>query len=199
MIATPEGWDLDRRGQRRITVSWEDQSRHEVRLGCAFHEAGHAVLGLQFGFPLREVYSGEAQPAPGGPSAFTGGTVWDAYNAPWQDYVMVCAAGSRAHALYMQDAGLWRPEYADLVTAPHDVQDAVDGAATCGVTITTDGTVPDGDDRVPWHEIEAEADKELRAAWSTVCALATELYARERLSGARVREITGLPGTEVTA
>lgn len=191
MITLPEGWDLDSRGQRRKAAGWDALSEHEVRLGSAFHEAGHAVMALRYGGELIQVWSGSVPPPDGAAFAYTGCTNWRASDITWRSVAVVDAAGSRAHAFYLKDMRLWCPEYADLVDAPHDRQDAIDHAGSCGAFLTVHGRVPDGVAGARWCDIEATADEELRAVWPQVCSLAVELSARERLAGAEVTDLIG--------
>ncbi len=199
MITAPDGWDLDNRGQRRKTASWDALTEHEIRLGSAFHEAGHAVLALRYGAELIEVTSGPVPPPSGVGFAYTGCTSWRATDVTWRQVAVIGAAGSRAHAFYLKDVRLWRPEYADLVDAPHDRQDAIDHAGTCGAFLTVHGPVPDGVAGARWCDIETTADVELRAVWSQVCTLAAELSTRERLTGPEVTDLIGHVETEVTS
>ncbi len=140
----------------------------------AYHEAGHAVLGLFVDMPLKSV---EVDPTDRGMA--NARVTWDEHSTDVVDYMAMGWAG--------QVAALARLEQLDLAT-PDNRFDVVFSAWT-----DVDQVYQLADKhRMSRTSGLALAERRVRRQWPVISQMAGELMRRRVLTGAEVREIVGL-------
>ncbi|MFG2526269.1 hypothetical protein [Streptomyces sp. NPDC048527] len=160
----------------------------QARLGQAFHEAGHAVLGMAYGM---QVITSEViawQPEEGG-WAMTGNTVHqtDDMNA-WR-FASMCAAGEIAQIGYLMAYGLWTPERAYACTADHDREQAIELLAKFGHQLGRHH-VPEGGKS--WGMVRGMARRKVGHLWREIRTVAHAMDERTVLTGDDIADLTGL-------
>ncbi|WP_043266109.1 hypothetical protein [Streptomyces sp. CT34] len=179
---------LDHTGKPRPSFDMA-LSYEQVRLGLAFHEAGHAVLSMAYGV---HVVSSEViawQPSPDRWSV-TGKTASEAHDvSPWH-YAAQCAAGELAHVQYLLTSGLWTPQLAAGCAADHDREKAIDVLARFGYRLGRDHTPQGGKS---WGMVRGIARRKVDRLWPEICAVARAIDAADIVTGEQIADLTGLP------
>ncbi|MFI9747993.1 hypothetical protein [Streptomyces sp. NPDC052494] len=178
---------LDHRGRPR--PSFDTSLDYDAtRLGLAFHEAGHAVLSMAYGY---HVVSSEViawQPEPGR-IRVTGSTVFQTESfRPWQ-FAAQAAAGSVAQVLYLMAYGLWTPERAAACEADHDREHATDLLASYGHLLGRNH-VPAGGKS--WGQVRGMALRKVGHLWREIRTVAHAMNENTKLTGEQVAAMTGL-------
>ncbi|MFH8937036.1 hypothetical protein [Streptomyces griseosporeus] len=159
-----------------------------VRLGIAFHEAGHAVLAMAYGMRVitSEVMAWEPEP---GRWAVTGNTAHEAYNTPPWQFAAMAAAGEIAEVGYLMAYGLWTPERAYACTADHDREQAIDVLARFGFCLARDH-VPVGGKS--WGMVRGMARRKVGHLWHEIHTVAHAMSERAVLTGDEIADLTGM-------
>ncbi|MFI8422207.1 hypothetical protein [Streptomyces sp. NPDC085479] len=160
----------------------------EARLGVAFHEAGHAVLAMTYGFPVvsSEVIAWDMGQGGWG---LTGNTVIGSGEVHAWRYAAMCAAGELANVRYLLVHGLWTPDRAAEITAEHDRALAVDMLAAHGFSL--------GHDHVPaagksWGQVRGMAARKVDRLWREIRTVAHAMNESTKLTGEQIAAMTGL-------
>ncbi|MFF1679091.1 hypothetical protein ACFVYG_24010 [Streptomyces sp. NPDC058256] len=171
------------RGLFDMALSYE-----QVRLGMAFHEAGHAVLSLAYGMHVMttEVIAWQPQP---GTRAVTGKTVWQAQDTNAWQLAAQCAGGPLTHIQYLMAYGLWTPERAAACEADHDRELAIDMLAQHGFRLGRDH-VPQGGKS--WGMVRGMARRKVAHLWHEIRTVAHAVNERDRLTGDDIATLTEL-------
>lgn len=179
---------LDHRGNPR-PVNKTSLSYEESRLGTAFHEAGHAVLAMSYGFHVisSEVIAWEPEP---GSFRVTGMTMFatDPAGAPWR-FAAQAAAGQVAEVRYLMVHGLWTPELAAACAAEHDRQQAIDVVTGSGYRLACDH-VPAGGKS--WPQVRGMALRKIGRMWREIRTVAHAMNENTKLTGEQIAAMTGL-------
>jgi hypothetical protein len=190
----PAHWpDLDSRVEPRALEASvfpleENRRRH------AFHESGHALVGMRFGLRLDRVRLLEvhvSHPQQGiltsgvttwGPSAWIGG----------HRFAVQCAAGSAAERRFAAEAGLLAPGNGHLFTHRHDRETAAAVLAQYGCVLVAEGPAPAHG--ATWHEATGEAEGLIDDLWPSLTTAAQALLAAEEgfLTGDQVAALPGI-------
>ncbi|MFE6064779.1 hypothetical protein [Streptomyces sp. NPDC056431] len=179
---------LDHRGNVRPTLpavlGYEDS-----RLGLAFHEAGHAVLAMSYGFHLlsTEVVYWEPEPDRWNLTGLTTIASEDVI-PPWK-FGAQAAAGTVAEVRYLMTSGLWTPERAAACDAEHDRRHAIDTAAETGHRIACDHVPPGGKS---WGQVRGMALRKIGLLWREIRTVAHAMNEHTKLTGEQVAAMTGL-------
>jgi hypothetical protein len=159
-----------------------------TRLGLAFHEAGHAVLCMAYGY---HVVSSEViawQPKPG-LIRVTGSTVFQTETfLPWQ-FAAQAAAGSVAQARYLLAYGLWTPERAAACVADHDREHVTDLLASYGHHLGRNSVPADGKS---WAQVRGMALRKVGHLWREIRTVAHAMNENDKLTGEQIAAMTGL-------
>jgi hypothetical protein len=140
----------------------------------AYHEAGHAVLGLLVGMPLT---SAEIEPTDQGMA--NANVMWADDSTDAVDYMAMCWAGQVTALVRLEQLGLSTPDNRfDIVYSAWGDVDEVYRLASERRMARISGLVL--------------AEQRVRQQWSAIARLAGELARRRMLTGAEVREIVGL-------
>ncbi|MGW1557581.1 hypothetical protein ACWCQ1_13860 [Streptomyces sp. NPDC002144] len=174
------------RGSSDMPLSYE-----AIRLGLAFHEAGHAVLALAYGM---RVLTSEviAWTENDGRPRVTGLTTTDVLVDgvhPWR-FAAQCAAGTIAQVQYLLTHGLWTPRTALECAAVHDREQAIDVLAEWGYRLGRDQAPADGKS---WAMVRGMARRKVTHLWPQIRTVAHALNDRTVLSGDDIATLTGLP------
>ncbi|MFE2550541.1 hypothetical protein [Streptomyces sp. NPDC059355] len=185
---TPEPEDLlDHTGQPRPTQGM-DLAEGEIRSAMAFHEAGHAVLGIAYGMHAERVTLFTWQDPHQG-TLVTGSTSWNASGIrPWR-FAAQCAAGEAAQVHFLREQGLWTPKRAAALEAVHDRELAVDVLAQWGFLLGRDHTPAGGKS---WAVVQAIAARSVALLWPGITAVAHALEAHDELIGDDAARLAGL-------
>lgn len=179
--------------QRRedLGLNAEDLTRHD-----AHHEAGHAVLALLEGMPVRRatLVSNEKHAAH---------VEFGPMEGPWWPYAVMLAAGERAGDRWLHEAGLWTPARAWNAerTCGSDRRKAEETVPEPATLIF--GALPAG--AQPQHNVahyqalQDEADVWLRVHWPSVQKLAAAMIEHRELSAQQISDVTGIPLTKAPA
>lgn len=138
----------------------------------AFHEAGHAVLGLHYGLEANFV---ELHAVPElGPSAWSGCVDWPSQRCLEWRYAVISQAGEVANRQQLLSDGL-PVEYVD---APHDRDLAETVCATTGYQIA-------------WPEVNAATEALVEALWPKITEVADALLNApdHRLTGTELNQL----------
>jgi hypothetical protein len=181
---------LDHRGDPRGPVEMP-LSYEGMRLGLAFHEAGHAVLAMAYGM---RVLTSEvmAWTESNGRSRATGVTSTEVQLDsvhPWR-FAAQCAAGSLAQVQYLLAYGLWTPQTAVGCAAVHDREQAVDVLAQWGYRLGRD-EVPAGGKS--WAMVQGMARRKIGCLWPQIRIVAHAINDHTVLSGDDIAALTGIP------
>jgi hypothetical protein len=168
----------------------------------AVHEAGHAVLALRGGIPVRH-----AQLTPGGtgPEGTNGHINAGPFNVDWLDYALMLAAGERASDRWLRLEGLYTPArgWVAEVTAQMDREALEESAAALSspVTVVYGRGTDLAADRVDYADVCDDVDGCLTepTVWRRVLAVASALDARGFLDAAALAALTGLPNEMAAA
>ncbi|MFD6248326.1 hypothetical protein [Streptomyces roseolus] len=160
----------------------------QARLGMSFHEAGHAVLAMSYGFHVMssEVIAWTIENDGWG---LTGNTALalDSVNA-WH-YAAMCAAGVLCEVQYLMIHGLWTPERGALCAAEHDRAQAIDLLAEQGIGIGRDH-VPAGGKS--WAQVRGMAARKVDHLWREIRTVAHAMNENTKLTGEQIAAMTGL-------
>ncbi len=176
----------------------------QVIAGIAYHEAGHAIIGMTYGMSLARlrVHTIDVD----GHTGWTGATTWNNCYVRCFRLAVELAAGEAAAKRHL--TGIGHPAYVAnrLAASPHDRDMAISALAGSNYTVTTDGTEPsDPATGTSWARVMAAADQAVAQAWGQITATAEALIAapRRELTGAQVADLTsianGLPAKITTA
>lgn len=169
------------------TPMFEQLSDAEYHAMAAYHEAGHAVVGILFGLPLLEAVVGAPGPERRGRvihrgiATNTGSAdsyvTWGPYaNFPCERYNAMCWAGQRAQRRAVADRGWLNPD-TDLdvrIGGWHDAALVLCVAERTGL---------------PEDDGLAEADELVDQYWPVIEEVTAALIAAERLDGALVHRM----------
>lgn len=165
----------------------------QVIAGIAYHEAGHAIIGMTYGMSLARlrVYTMDID----GYMGWTGSTTWNNCFVRCFHLAVEAAAGEAAAKRHLISIG--HPQYvaSSLAASPHDRDMAISALARSNYTVTRDGTEPaDPANGTSWARAMAAADQAVNQAWEQITATAEALLAapRRELSGAQVANLTGI-------
>ncbi len=184
-------WLIDHEGTPFVPLQ-VDFTLEDVRLGLAFHEAGHAVLCMAYGIHVitTGIVSWQIE---NGSWNTVGNTSWEAESVLCRDIAAQCAAGELAHLRHLRETGRLTAETAQSAEADHDREQAIAILATAGVTLSVDDAPVGG---LSWREVSAVAGRQVDALWSQISALAVELTYRE-LSGDEAAAVAGMTNPPV--
>ncbi|MFJ8363064.1 hypothetical protein [Streptomyces sp. NPDC093984] len=159
-----------------------------ARLSMAFHEAGHAVLGMAYGMRVitSEVIAWE--PEQGG-WALTGNTAHESSGTPPWQFAAMAAAGEIAQVNYLMSYGLWTPQRAYACTAAHDCEQAIDLLAQFGYRLGRDH-VPEGGKS--WGMVRGMARRKVGYLWREIRTVAHAMNEHSVLTGDEIAGLTGL-------
>ncbi|GGZ44740.1 hypothetical protein GCM10010387_43820 [Streptomyces inusitatus] len=162
-----------------------------ARLGMAFHEAGHAVLSMAYGFRVvsSEIDAREPEPGRWDLGGVTMISVRD--GNPWA-FAAQAAAGTLAEVRYLMAYGLWTPARAAACDADHDRRHAVDVVALAGLPLAC-GHVPPGGKS--WAQVRGMALRKLGHLWREVRTVAHALDEAGTVTGEQIAALTGLAHT----
>ncbi|MFD5455574.1 hypothetical protein, partial [Streptomyces olivaceus] len=186
---------LDHRGRERGRYT-TDMTYEQDRLGLAFHEAGHAVLGMAYGMHVHkvEVIAWLSDPYT---SHVTGCTTTEVSNdCDWWEFAAQSAAGTIAQVSYLMAYGLWTPDRAAGCEALHDRDLAIDVLTERGYRIGTD-SVPAGGRS--WAMVQGMARRKVTHLWPHIQTVAHALFEQSVLTGDDITGLTGLVNREVAA
>ncbi|WP_433340596.1 hypothetical protein [Streptomyces sp. CA-253872] len=159
----------------------------QARLGLAFHEAAHAVVGLSVG--TRVLTSEVIAWSPGpGMWTVTGNTAQEWRGAPGWEFATVAAAGEQAHVEYLWRYGLWTPGRAADCAADHDRELAIDTLAEHGLSLGRDSTPPGGRS---WAAIQRLARRTVKDLWPAIRTVAFAVDQHTRLTGTDITDLLG--------
>ncbi|MEU6543914.1 hypothetical protein [Streptomyces sp. NPDC046859] len=172
----------------------------QVIADIAYHEAGHAVIGMTYGMSLARlrVHTVDRD----GYMGWTGTTTWNNCYVACFHLAVELAAGEAAAKRHLISSG--HPVYvADrLAASPHDRDMAIAALARSNYTVTLDDTEPEGPATgTSWARAMTAADQVVSEAWEQITAIAEALTAapRRELSGAQVAELTGIANAHPAA
>ncbi|NEA40657.1 hypothetical protein G3I42_15515 [Streptomyces sp. SID11385] len=159
----------------------------QARLGLAFHESAHAVVGLSVGMRVltSEVIAWSPRP---GTWSVTGNTVHEWDGAPGWEFATVAAAGAQAHVEYLRRYGLWTPGRALDCAAEHDRELAIDTLADHGLLLGRDHTPPGGRS---WATVQRIARRTAVGLWPAIRTVAFAMDQRTRLTGTDITDLLG--------
>ncbi|MFF1411158.1 hypothetical protein ACFVX6_15415 [Streptomyces sp. NPDC058289] len=184
---------LDHKGEPLATVSMHSLPYEQVRLGLAFHEAGHAALSMAYGMQIIDTQVVAWQSADGTISV-TGNTRHVAVDvSPWR-YAAQCAAGELAHVRYLKQTGLWTPELEAGCEARHDRELAIDALAQFGYRLGRGHTPPGGKS---WSHIRRVADRTVALLWPHITTVAHAMDRQALLTGDEIAQLTGLTNPDL--
>ncbi|MFD7017457.1 hypothetical protein [Streptomyces sp. NPDC059928] len=165
-------------------------NEEQAALACAYHEAGHAIVGLAVGMPTRNVSIRiETCGKCGAPSAGGENQAVSLHAVPGPDAVMMLAAGTQAELLWLTTNGHfseavgWMTEVGGL----NDQSDAQDVAHHYGEVL--DYTVPATGAPYSFPAQQVRAQVTLAALWDQVTAVAEELAVRRTLAADEVVQL----------
>ncbi|MFD5104599.1 hypothetical protein [Streptomyces cinereoruber] len=164
-----------------------------TRLGTAFHEAGHAVLSMAYGYHVvsSEIIAWQVEPSR---VRVTGVTVFQTeVFRPWQ-FAAQAAAGSVAQVRYLMAYGLWTPDRAAGCEADHDREHATDLLASYGHRLGHHHVPADGRS---WGQVRGMAARKVGHLWREIRTVAHAMNEHTRLTGEQIAAMTGL--TNATA
>ncbi|MEV7157180.1 hypothetical protein AB0N77_21535 [Streptomyces misionensis] len=171
-----------------------------ARRGVAFHEAGHAVVGMTRGMRLKRIRLLEERLRRLGQRVrLSGATTWCPGWVDEIDFAVQCAAGAVAEQAYFESAGLLTPDTASLLDAAHDRDLAVAALARSGFELVLSGPAPAGG--ASWPAIVQQAARDVERLWGPITAVADALADTPRglLESADVVRVASLsnpsPGT----
>ncbi|MFF4642211.1 hypothetical protein [Streptomyces sp. NPDC001389] len=179
---------LDHRGAPRPRMETSLDYEH-ARLGLAFHEAGHAVLSMAYGFHVlaSQVIAWEPEP---GRYTVTGNTSFQVQGQiPVWRFAAQAAAGQAAQVRYLMAYGLWTPDRAAACAADHDREHAIDVLDGLGVRL--------GRDHVPvggksWAMVRGVASRKIGYLWREIRTVAHAMAEHDKLTGDEIAALTGL-------
>jgi hypothetical protein len=184
---------LDHTGALRPSVP-SPLTAEQIHRGVCFHEAGHAVVDLAFGFHLdfTQAYRWTQDGYP----QYTGYTQVEVGSAPALRLAVGFAAGEVADLRHLRERGLWSPETAVVAVSDHDRDQALDCLADCGFPIAADHTPRGG---MAWSEVLDTARHVVDLLWPLVTVVADALYAHPDglLTGEQVAALVHLPNPPV--
>ncbi|MDX3279072.1 hypothetical protein [Streptomyces scabiei] len=168
------------------------RTRDQIIASIAYHEAGHAIIGMTFGMSLARlrVHTIDVD----GYMGWTGTTTWNNCYVPHFQLAVELAAGEAAEKRWMTRTGTPTHIAARLAASPHDRDMAISALARSNYTVTFDGTEPaDPATGTSWARAMAAADHAVEEAWQQITATAEALIAvpRRELTGAEVATLTG--------
>jgi hypothetical protein len=145
----------------------------------AYHEAGHAVVGMSVGMSLASIQLITMQR--GGRTMRTASTTWNRSVPAEFDFAVQCAAGGVAETRHLHNEGLMRRS--QRKDAPHDWDNAVAALREVGYTLVRRGRAPQPG--ATWAEVNAACEKAVTRYWRQIAAVAEALYASpgQRLNG----------------
>jgi len=168
----------------------------QIIASLAYHEAGHAVIGLHYGMSLARtrVYAIDVNGHPG----WTGTTTWNRSFILYFNLAVELAAGAAAATRYLRDNNLLTPQTALCTAAPHDRDMAFATFEQAGYPFTQDGPAPKGG--ATWAQATAVAGKATDRLWGQIAAVAEALIAGQthELSGAQAAELAGVTNPNPT-
>ncbi|MFD6811570.1 hypothetical protein, partial [Streptomyces anthocyanicus] len=166
----------------------------QARLGTAFHEAGHAVLAMSYGFPVvsSEVIAWTIENDGWG---LTGNTVTAPSEVHAWRYAAMCAAGALANVRYLMIHGLWTPEQAAACAAVHDREQAIDTLTAHGFPLCLDH-VPAGGKS--WGQVQGMAARKVGHLWREIRTVAHAMNENTKLTGEQIAAMTGLTNAPMT-
>jgi hypothetical protein len=167
------------------------QPEEHVTRCLAYHEAGHAVIGLTVGMSLASTQLIRSQN--GIRFMRTGSTTWNSSTVLQFDFAVECAAGGVAEGRHMKNQKLrGQPDDA------HDWDTAVAALARSDYQLVRRGRVPANG--ATFQQVRDAAEKAVRQHWSAITAVAAALYAapEQRLTGDQVARIARIPNPRPT-
>lgn len=169
------------------------RSRDQIIAAIAYHEAGHAIIGMTYGMSLSRlrVHTVDVD----GHMGWTGTTTWNICYVQHFRLAVELAAGEAASKRWMTSTGTPAHTAARLAASPHDRDMAISALARSNYTVTPDGTEPtDPENGTSWARAMAAADQAVEEAWQQITATAEALVSvpRRELTGAEVAVLTGI-------
>ncbi|MCM1967245.1 hypothetical protein [Streptomyces sp. G1] len=168
-------------------------NEEQAALACAYHEAGHGIVGLTVGMPARDVSIRlGACGRCGAVNAGGENKAVNLFSPPGPDVVMMLAAGTQAELLWLTANGHfteavgWMTEVGGL----NDQTDAQDVAQFHGYQL--DYTTPSTAAPLSYPAQQMRAQVTLAALWDRVTAVAEELAVQRSLTAAEVVRLAGL-------
>ncbi|KYG56374.1 hypothetical protein AWI43_19885 [Streptomyces sp. WAC04657] len=164
----------------------------ESRLGNSFHEAGHAVLAMSYGFHVVSSEIDVFEPEPG--RWDLGGVTQLALKNgdPLWGFAAQAAAGTLAEVRYLMDYGLWTPERAAVCAADHDREHAIDVLTEYGARLACDHVPPGGKS---WAQVRGMAMRKVGHLWREIRTVAHAINENTKLTGEQIAAMTGLTNT----
>ena len=175
------------------TYEWLNLDTAQLRRSIAIHEAGHLVLSLQVGIPVKEAGIAEdlgvdpSSSEPAGHIAWSGAPWFGA----WKDYAVTFAAGEQAQMRWLKDEGLYtdRRGWAVEAHAWHDRHAvATSQAATTNPPVSLSFGQP-GTADFDWADLLTEADQRLEKCWAQLLDVADALDRHGYLSRSDIDRI----------
>ncbi|MFF4531531.1 hypothetical protein ACFY1P_19960 [Streptomyces sp. NPDC001407] len=187
--AQPPGHPL--RGALDLGLTAEEVTRYD-----AHHEAGHAVLGLLKGMPVRratlepnDLHSAHVEFGP--------------WSGPWWSYAIMMAAGDRAGDRWLREADLWTAQRAWIAERGCDSDRRKVAETVPEPSVVIFGALPAGAQPqqgvAHYQALQDEADFWLDMYWPRVQRLAGAMIEHCELSAHRISELTGIPLTQTAA
>ncbi|MFC8015423.1 hypothetical protein [Streptomyces cinereoruber] len=164
----------------------------ETRLGNSFHEAGHAVLAMSYGFHVLSSEINLREPEPG--RWDLGGVTQLALKNgdPLWQFAAQAAAGTLAEVRYLMTYGLWTPERAAVCAAVHDREHAIDVLTWQGARLACDYVPPGGKS---WAQVRGTAMRKVGHLWREIRTVAHAINENTKLTGEQIAAMTGLTNT----
>ncbi|WP_424892341.1 hypothetical protein [Streptomyces sp. XH2] len=183
----PPGHQLH--GDLDLGLTTEDMTRYD-----AHHEAGHAVLGLLKGMPVRratlepnDLHSAHVEFGP-----------WS--SLPWWSYALMMAAGDRAGDRWLREAGLWTPQRAWIAERGCDSDRRKVAETVPGPSVVIFGALPAGAQPqqgvAHYQSLQDEVDFWLDMYWPSVQKLANAMTEFRELSSHQISDVTGIALTQ---
>lgn len=162
----------------------------QIIASLAYHEAGHAVIGMHYGMSLARtrIYAIDVN----GQFGWAGTTTWNRSFVLHFDLAVELAAGAVAATRYLRDNNLLTAETARCAAAPHDRDLAFATFAQTGYPFAQNGPTPEGG--ATWVQALAAARKTTDRLWVRITAVAEALIADQthELSGAQAAELASI-------
>jgi hypothetical protein len=176
------------------------RTTQQIITETAYHEAGHAIIGMTYGMSLARlrVHTIDID----GDMGWTGTTTWNNSFVSCFNLAVELAAGEAAAQLYLIRSGSSAYAAQQIAASPHDRDMAITVAARSSYTITIDGPDPVNQATgTTWAQVTAIADQAVTEAWAQITATANALLTapRRELTGQQVAGLTGITNPIATA
>lgn len=170
-----------------------DLTKPQLARQVAYHEAGHAVVGMAVGMSLIEVWVNPDGREVGRSRTQRfvqyGRTEFDHSTAQCFDYAVKSMAGAAAETRHLHATGLL-PHH-ERRTAPDEWDGAVQDLAVHGYRLVASGRAPSNG--ATWDQVMGAADSTVDRYWRQITAVAERLVVARQLTGDQVAHIARIP------